>query len=390
MISKIVVPSMGATGNDVVVAEWLVKEGDCIKEGQQIFVVETDKATTEVEAFRGGYIRSILVKAGQSAAIGDVLAIIADSVDEPLEDAPSPSKPSVVVKATSPTPSPLPSPRAGRIQASPRARRLAKDRGVDLSAIRTKGPIHQEHVLAAATQVASGGVQRMPLSPMRRAIGLRTLKSKTQAPHFYVTARIDMTEVQSLQRKLAAQVEGAARPTLNDLVIRAVAMALRETPELNATVENDQIVRFDDINIGIVIGLADGMMIPVVRRADTQDLQQLAVTTKRLRDQALAGKLAQLDLTNSTFTISNLGMFGIESFIAVINPPEAGILALGTIQPQPAVVEDRIVVRSIMTATLSTDHRLVDGIIAARFLGQLRQSLENPAVLLPTTKEIEA
>ena len=197
-----------------------------------------------------------------------------------------------------------------------------------------------------------------------------------------------MTEAVALQRKLAAQPDGPARPTVTDLVIRAAAMALRETPALNASCQDNQIVHYDDINIGLVIGLPEGMIIPVIKQADTQDVHRLAATTKRLRDQALAGTLAQADLTQGTFTISNLGMFGVESFIAVINPPEAGILALGAIQPQPAVVEDRLVVRSLMTATLSADHRVADGITAARFLGQLRQSLENPAMLLPTTKEM--
>ena len=274
------------------------------------------------------------------------------------------------------------------LQASPLARRLAKERGIDLATVKAAGPIHKRDVLNAEIPAGTGGEQRMAFSPMRRAIAVRTLQSKTQAPHFYVTARIDMTEAVALQRKLAAQSDGPARPTVTDLVIRATAMALRETPALNASCQDNQIVLYDDINIGLVIGLAEGMIIPVIKQADTQDVYRLAATTKRLRDQALAGTLAQADLTQGTFTISNLGMFGVESFIAVINPPEAGILALGAIQPQPAVVEDRLVVRSLMTATLSADHRVADGITAARFLGQLRQSLENPALLLPTTKEM--
>ena len=170
-----------------------------------------------------------------------------------------------------------------------------------------------------------------------------------------------------MQRKLAGAVEGTAKPTVNDLVILATAIALRETPELNASYQNQQVVRYDDINIGIVIGLADGMIIPVIRNADATDLNGLAAATKRLRDRAAKGLLTQTDLTQGTFTISNLGMFGIDSFIAVINPPEAGILAIGAIQPQPAVVDDRIVVRSLMTVTLSADHRLTDGITGARF-----------------------
>jgi pyruvate dehydrogenase E2 component (dihydrolipoamide acetyltransferase) len=387
MIDQIVMPSMGATGEDVVIAEWLVNEGDFVKEGQQIFVAETDKATTEVESFRAGYIRKILVQARESAALGDALAIITDSPDEPLEAAAIITPPATASVPQSPTP-PRSTPPTGRLQASPLARRLAKERGIDLATVKADGPIHKRDVLNTEISATTGGEQRMAFSPMRRAIAVRTLQSKTHSPHFYVTARIDMTDAVALQRKLAAGSDGPARPTVTDLVIRAAAMALRDTPQLNASCQDNQIVLYDDINIGLVIGLAEGMIIPVIKQADTQDVYRLAATTKRLRDRALAGTLAQADLTQGTFTVSNLGMFGVESFIAVINPPEAGILALGAIQPQPAVVEDRLVVRSLMTATLSADHRVADGITAARFLGQLRQSLENPAMLLPTAKEM--
>ena len=394
MIDKIIMPSLGATGEDITVVEWLVGEGDLIEAGRQILVVETDKATTEIEAFRGGYIRKVLVKAGEKATIGDDLAIIADSLDEPLDaetgnmetPATEPSVPRQVDSAA--PPAPPPASKSGRIQASPLARRLAEERGIELAAVRASGPIHKADVLAAA--ISYGGQRRSELSPMRRAIAARTLQSKTEAPHFYVTARIDMTESLAMQRKLAAHAEGAARPTVNDLVILATATALRETPELNASYQNGEVVRYDDVNIGIVIALAGGMIVPVVRKADAMDIAALAATTKRLRDQALKGLLAQSDLTQGTFTISNLGMFGIDSFIAVINPPEAGLLAIGAIQPQPVVVDGCIVVRSLMTATLSADHRLVDGIVAARFLSHLRDLLENPALLLPAAKEIRS
>ncbi len=395
MIDKIIMPSLGATGEDITVVEWLVGEGDLIEAGRRILVVETDKATTEIEAFRGGYIRKVLVKAGEKATIGDDLAIIADSLDEPLDaetgnmETPATEPPAQRQVDSAAPPAPPPASKGGRIQASPLARRLAEERGIDLAAVKASGPIHKADVLAAAIS-HGGGQRRSALSPMRRAIAARTLQSKTEAPHFYVTARIDMTESLAMQRKLAANAEGAARPTVNDLVILATATALRETPELNASYQNGEVVRYDDVNIGIVIALAGGMIVPVVRKADAMDLGALAATTKRLRDQALKGLLAQSDLTQGTFTISNLGMFGIDSFIGVINPPEAGLLAIGAIQPQPAVVDGCIVVRSLMTATLSADHRLVDGIVAARFLSHLRDLLENPALLLPAAKEIRS
>ena len=328
MIDRIVMPSMGATGEDVVIAEWLVKEGDFVKEGQQIFVAETDKATTEVEAFRAGYIRKILVQARESAALGDALAIIADSLDEPLEETaverrrrPSQfrNRPAAAASITADR----------RLQASPLARRLAKERGIDLATVKADGPIHKRDVLNCrgarqhGRRAADGVFAHAPSDRRANAAeqdaGAPFLR---YCPHRYDRSRCPATETRRRVRR-AGSTDGHRSGDS-----RRGDGPARNSP-LNASCQDNQIVQYDDINIGLVIGLPEGMMIPVIKQADTQDLYRLAATTKRLRDQALAGTLAQADLTQGTFTISNLGMFGVESFIAVINPPEAGILALG-------------------------------------------------------------
>jgi pyruvate dehydrogenase E2 component (dihydrolipoamide acetyltransferase) len=204
--------------------------------------------------------------------------------------------------------------------------------------------------------------------------------SKSQIPHFYTTATIDMQAAIELRRQALEMAEriNQSKPTITDLCIRATALTLREFPELNARFDGESIITFSDINIGLVIGLTEGMLIPVIQRADQLNLYSLASATRQVRQRVEAGQLRGSDMGQGTFTISNLGMFEIDSFTAVINPPEVGILALGKIKEQPAIVNGAIVARPLMIATLSVDHRLVDGIIAARFLTAIKDTLENP------------
>lgn len=411
MLSNIVIPSFGATGGDVLIDQWLVAEGDFVEAGQPILVASTDKATVDIEAFRQGYIRKILLAAGGTAAIGQSVAILTDSLDEPLEtgvpdsaltatgastDSPAsaPAVPGASPALSTTAPRQVAPPDRGRIQASPLARRLAKEHGVDLAAIASAyagRPVHGHDVLAAVTQpgaastgaellAKAGELERIAATPMRRAIAERTVLSKSQVPHFYAIVEIDMTAAQAMRQELpgAAKAADQTRPSITDLALQAAARALRDVPALNASYQQGQIVRYRDINIGLVVGLPEGMLIPVVRRADQLSLCELMAATRRLRQKAAAGSLAQSELSGGTFTLSNLGMFGVDSFIAVIQPPEAAILALGAVRPQPVVVAGEIVVRSMMTATLSADHRVADGITAARFLSRFRELLETP------------
>ena len=381
MVSKIVIPDLGATDADIALDKWLVKPGNYVKAGMPIFVVTTDKATMEVESFRDGYIRDILVPAGNSAVVGEVIAIIADSMEESIGD--------IVNQGTD------------RVLASPLARRIAQKQGIDLSMVKGSGlggRIQKRDVQAflqenlskepsvsaeALATPASEPFKRVPISAMRKAIAKRTLRSKTEAPHFYVSIEIDMTEAQAFRQQTIALAEksGWAPPSLNDMAIKASALALKKAPELNASLQGEEIVYYGDIHIGLVVGLSEGMIVPVIRHADRKNLYTLAAATRSLRDRATAHKLLNSELTGSTFTISNLGMFGVDGFIAVINPPEAAILALGASKLKPAVWEGQVVSRELMIATLSVDHRIVDGETAAKFLSELKYLLENPILL---------
>jgi pyruvate dehydrogenase E2 component (dihydrolipoamide acetyltransferase) len=261
---------------------------------------------------------------------------------------------------------------------------MAAEYGLDLSSIRasgSQGQILKRDILRAVEQKhGEGGVRRVPISPMRRAIAHRTQLSNAEVPHFHGWVVIDMTEAKAMLKQAAAKAErnGWTEPTITDLTLRGAALALRQTPALNASLRGEEILYFDDIHIGVVIGLAEGMLIPVVRHADRLNLFTLAATTRRLRKGAEAGQLSSSELSGATFTVSNLGMYGLDSFTAVINPPEAGILALGAAKEQPAAWQGGLALRWLMTATLAVDHRAVDGITVAKFLNEFRQLLEKP------------
>ncbi len=386
MISEIIIPDLGATGGDVTLEEWLVKPGEVVKTGQALYVVATDKATIEVEAYRDGVIQSILVPQGETVPLGTVIALLADSIDEKIEFAEDkPEERSATPESERPK---LQTHQSGdRILTSPLARRIAAQEDVNLELLNgsgSKGQVLKRDVIAAiSARRRSGsptGILRKPLSPMRRTIAERTSLSKSQIPHFYTTATIDMQAAIELRRQALEMAEriGQSKPTITDLCIRATALTLREFPELNARFDGESIITYSDINIGLVIGLNEGMLIPVIQRADQLNLYSLASATRQVRQRVEGGQLRDSDMGQGTFTISNLGMFEIDSFTAVINPPEVGILALGKIKERPAIVNGAIVARPLMIATLSVDHRLVDGIIAARFLTAIKDILENP------------
>jgi pyruvate dehydrogenase E2 component (dihydrolipoamide acetyltransferase) len=234
--------------------------------------------------------------------------------------------------------------------------------------------------LAELPASVTNPTRREILSPMRRAIAERTRSSKSDAPHFYATITIDMRAALDVRQQIVdwANQHGWTPPSITDLCLRAAALALREFSTLNARFDGDAILYYDDINLGLVVGLEDGMLIPVIRQADHLSLTALATETRRLRHRAEAGLLSADEFYGATFTLSNLGMFGLDSFTAVLNPPQAGILALGAIKEQPAVVEGVVMPRPLMVATLSADHRVVDGITAARFAATFRDLLEHP------------
>ena len=397
MIYDIVIPALGATGGDVVLEEWLVKPGQFVKSGSALFMVTTDKATVEVEAFHDGFLRETLVSPGAIVSVQTVVARISDTLEEPLSNI-STGLEAVRIEKLVEQKEKLPGTsdlRPRRKLSSPLARRMAAELGLDLATVKasgSQGQILKRDIVRAAGQTrAETGLRRVPLSPMRRAIAELTQRSNAEVPHFQGSVAIDMTEARAMLKQaagIAAQNSWAA-PTITDLVLRAAALALRQTPALNVSFRGEEILYYDDIHIGLVIGLAEGLLVPVVRHADRLNLFTLAATTRRLRKGAEAGQLSSLQLSGATFTISNLGMYGLDSFSAVINPPEAGILALGAAKEQPAAWQGNLALRWLMTATLAVDHRAVDGITVAKFLDEFRQLLENPLVLsLEPPKEI--
>jgi pyruvate dehydrogenase E2 component (dihydrolipoamide acetyltransferase) len=395
MITRIIVPDLGATGSDVRVAGWLAREGDRVTAGKPLFTLETDKATHDVEAFRTGYLRKILAPVDSQVEIGAVVALLTDSLDEALDQPPEREVPPPDIAASVATDErPKPLPRSGRILASPLAKRLARERGMDLASVPGSGrggPIHKRHVLQALaagmgneTVNAPLAGRRVPLSPMRRAIAQRTQYSKSQVPHFYAGVTIDLTDALTLRGQLQSPevCRGRPVPTVNDFILFATAQALRQTPDLNASFHGDELVCFDEIAIGVAMAVGDGVVVPVLRGADQLDLWSLAAATIVLRSRAQAGRLAVSELAGGALTVSNLGMHGLDRFVAVINPPQAAVLAIGTARPRPAVHEGQLAIRTLLDATLSLDHRVADGVAAARFLGELRQHLENPNSLM--------
>jgi pyruvate dehydrogenase E2 component (dihydrolipoamide acetyltransferase) len=325
MISEIIIPDLGATGGDVTIEEWLVKSGEVVKTGQALYVVATDKATVEVEAYRDGVIHTILVPQGETVPLGTVIALLADSIDEKTEIAEDTPE----VRITTPVPEiqNIPTRQFGdRILASPLARRIAAEEDVSLELLNgsgTKGQILKRDVIAAIsvrkTSLSPSGSLREPLSPMRKTIAERTSLSKSQIPHFYITTTIDMLAAIELRREALETAEsiGHSKPTITDLCIRATALTLLEFPALNTRFDGESIITYSDINIGLVIGLAEGMLIPVIKRADQLNLYSLASATRQVRQRADAGQLKGSDMGEGTFTISNLGMFEIDSFTAV-------------------------------------------------------------------------
>jgi pyruvate dehydrogenase E2 component (dihydrolipoamide acetyltransferase) len=394
-------PNLGATGGDVILEQWLAGPGDFVRAGAPLFVVTTDKATVEVEAFQSGFLRQQLVDPGTGIAPGARIALMTSTADEPLnfaaETEPDPAR----ISERLPLPGPVgraPGERpTGRILASPLARRMARESGLDLQALTGSGrhgeilkrdilqALQRQQARGEAGDKFSSGVRfrRVPLTAMRRSIANRTRLSKAEAPHFYATATVDMeaAKVFLSEVRTYAEKRGWPVPTMTDLILRATALALRETPQINASFQGEDIFIYEDINIGLAIGLPEGMVIPVVRNADRKNLFTLAAATRRVKARSLAGGLSSQDLTGATFTLSNLGMYGLDSFVAVLNPPEAGILAVGAVRKAPALWQDQIVPRWSMVANLSVDHRAVDGVEAARFMEALKMLLENPLSL---------
>ena len=422
-------PKLSPTMEGGTIVKWRVKEGDLVKAGDVLFEIATDKATVEHAALDGGYVRKILVREGAEAIINQPVAIFTEKKDESIEGyvpegaqiataapKPAPKKEEIAPMPTAKQPTPelaqpsfvpeaplssyeFPEPTApvkGRIPATPLARKIAKEKGIDLTTVKGSGPGHRvtSHDLNLGQpdlpvtfsrqekpQIAPGTFEEETMTPMRKVIAQRLQASKTFIPHFYVTQQIRAERLLDAREQLK---NIGHKVSINDFIIRAAALALREHPQVNSGFNsaNQTIIRFKTIDISVAVSLEDGLITPIIRHADFKNLGQIAVEIRDLASKARDGKLAREEYVGGSFTISNLGMFGISDFVAVINPPQAAILAVGAIEDRPVVHDGHVIPGKTMQLTLSGDHRIIDGVEGAKFLKTLQKFLENPAMLL--------
>ena len=412
MAEVIEMPRLSDTMTEGVIVKWHKKVGDPVKAGDLLAEIETDKATMEFEAPVGGVLLYVGAPENQPIPVGVPIAIIGKPDEDisallPKGDSssgsarPKDSEPALAASgpAASRMPAPAPveaaSPSETRLKASPLARKMAKEAGIDLRQLQGTGEggrIVRRDVEAYLARTAETKVpspptppstvpyREVPLSQMRKTIARRLTASMQEAPHFYLTRSISMEAAATWREKLNAL--SPTKISFNDLIIKAVAMALRKHPYLNAAWMGDHIRLYQEIHIGFAVAVEEGLIVPVIRHADRKGLSEIATETATLAQKARERKLSPEEYTGSTFSISNLGMFGIEEFTAVINPPEAAILAVGAIQPTPVVKGDKIEIERRMRVTLSCDHRVVDGATGAAFLATLTELLEEPARLL--------
>jgi len=408
MAEIIRMPKMSDTMTEGVVVKWLVKEGDQIKSGDIIAEVETDKATMDFECYSKGTLLYIAVKEGQSVPVDGVVAVVgqpgedfqsllsgspaADTTVDAVVEAPATQAPAAVSAPLQQPSAPL---STDRILASPLAKKLAADKGIDLAAVKGSGEngriVKQDveafqgmpaMVSAPAIAVVSGteSYEEVPVSQMRKTIAARLSESKFSAPHFYLTIEINMDKAVAAREQMNQISE--VKISMNDLVIKASAAALRKHPKINSSWLGNTIRYNHHINIGVAMAVEEGLLVPVLRFADQKNLSQISSEVKDYGARAKAKKLQPQDWAGNTFTISNLGMFGIEEFTAIINPPDACILAVGAVKDTVGVVNGQIQPVKVMKVTLSCDHRVVDGASGAQFLQTLKQLLEEPVRLL--------
>lgn len=439
MATKVVMEALSPTMEEGRLVKWLKNEGDPVAAGDILAEVETDKAVMELVARGDGVMRKRLANEGEAAPVGTLLAVIGaadENIDALIGGAPAAASaapaPAVAAaqshgeastpppaKAAAPAAAPTAPPAApaqpappqppaggngskapapasgGRMRSSPLARRLANERGVELSGIQGSGPggrIVKKDVETAVTAPKAAAArpvrarsdadfEDVPLTLIRKTIARRLAESIGPVPTFYLTAEFDMGRAAEMRASLA-EIGDEYKASFNDIVIRAVALALSEHPEVNAHWMGDKIRKFNRVHIGMAVAIEDGLITPVIFDADQKSLHDISREAKDLAGRARDRKLTPEEYTGSTFSISNLGMFGIDQFTAIINPPEAGILAIGAVESKPVVVDGQVVVRQRMRITMSCDHRAIDGATGAKFLQTLRRYIEHPLLLV--------
>ena len=406
-------PRLSDTMTEGTVAKWHKKVGDTISEGDLLAEIETDKATMEFESFQEGVLLHIGVEEASTAPVDCILAVLGEEGEDVTAVIEAESSPAEEVKeevveapvkelvveapkaAPAPTPVAAPAPAPvvatsssnGKVKASPLAKRLAEEKGINLSLIPGSGD--GGRVIKRDVDNYQGGVVRsglteerfteQPISQMRKTIARRLSESKFTAPHFYLSISVNMDN--AITSRKAINAMGGQKISFNDIIVKATAMSLREHPVINSSRRGDAIRTNEHVNVGVAVAVEDGLLVPVVRYTDTKTLAEISTEVKGFAQAAKDKKLQPADWEGSTFTISNLGMFGIDEFTAIINTPDACILAVGGIQQVPVVKEGQIVPGNVMKLTLSCDHRVVDGASGASFLQSLKSYIENPITM---------
>lgn len=439
MATPIQMPNLSPTMKEGKIIRWIKKVGDPVASGEVIAELETDKSNLEIEAYDDGVLLAILVKENESAPVGDVIAYVGKKgekldasakaapaappapassperqMEQPLQK-PEPQapkqQPPVVTQAPQPVPPPARAPAQaavpqgeGRVRASPLAKKIAREQGLDLSAVPGSGPggrIIRKDVEAAISAgpavpapVAAGekpafvpvairGERKepvvTPVSSMRKVIGQRMAEVKPGVPHFYLSVDVEMDAAMKIREEAKAL---EAKVSVNDIIVKAAAIALRRIPKMNVSLQGEQILQFQNADVGIAVSIEDGLITPVIQDADLKGLATLAAEARELAERARRRALKPAEYSGGSITVSNLGMFGMDAFIAVINPPQSAILAVGAVGDKAVVRDGQVVVRKVMTATLSCDHRVIDGALGAQYLSEVKSLLEHPMRLL--------
>jgi pyruvate dehydrogenase E2 component (dihydrolipoamide acetyltransferase) len=419
MVTKVHMEALSPTMEEGQLVQWLKSEGDEVSTGDVLAEIETDKATMELVARGDGILRKVFIGEGGTAQVGAVIAVIAADDDDisdiqgaagggtatateeepPAEAAAKKDDDAKAEKAEekpAEKPAATPAANGGRIKASPLARRLAEEMGIDLKMIEGSGPggrvVKRDVEAAKEAGVRAPAAtwtpdeaeyEDVPTSQMRKTIAKRLVQSIGPVPTFYLTVDVDMGRVIEARQSINEMLEkDGLKVSFNDIVLKAVAGALRRHPECNAQWHESHVRRFNAVHVGVAVAVDDGLITPVIKNAHAKGIAQIATEVRELAGRAREKRLTPDEYTGATFSLSNLGMFGIHEFTAIINPPEGGILAVGGIEETPVVVDGEVVVRPRMRITMSCDHRVIDGATGARFLQTLRSMLEEPAAIL--------
>ncbi len=427
MATKVIMPKLSPTMEEGQLSRWLKKEGDKVSMGEPLAEIDTDKATMEMQALANGVLRKILINEGQSAPLGQLIAVIGEPNEDIaalLAEAPAapakqpepekaPEQPAAAPQAKAAAASAQPQPTvdngrkpqaaasdSGRMIVSPLAARMAAEAGIDLRSLQGSGPggriikkdieaaLSQPKAEAAAPlrlvptpQVGASGYRDETASEIRKVIAKRLVTSLGPVPHFFLTTDIEMDRAAEMRRGINA-LDPDLKISINDIIIKVTAAALMQHPQVNASFQEKIVRYYEHADIGVAVAIEEGLITPVVRAADQKSLSQIAAEVRELAERARSRRLKPEEYTGATFSISNLGMFGIDEFTAVINPPEGGILAIGAMTPKPVVRDNEIVIRQMMRVTMSCDHRIIDGATGAKFLQTFKKILENPLYLV--------